>query len=72
MRDKKALFSILILCVHIYYVYGGSMCSAFCIYDELFLFIIEHKLRTKMAADAVVLNAVAFWGERKSFHYFRN
>lgn len=48
------------------------MCSAFCIYDELFLFIIEHKLHTKMAADAVVLNAVAFWGERKSFHYFRN
>lgn len=51
---------------------GVCMCSTFCIYDELFLFIIEHKLRTKMAADAVVLIAVAFWGEKIFFHYFQN
>lgn len=38
-------------------------------YDELFLFIIW-QASTKMAAAAVIHNAVAFWGERKSFHYF--
>lgn len=67
MRDKKsAIFHLDILSLGSEGVYAAHFA-----YDELFLFIIW-QASTKMAAAAaaVIHNAVAFWGERKSFHYF--